>query len=68
MSTVRGYIFRTRGGTYYLAKGCGNTDDKRDAYVYTIEDMAKYIKYDKSMAPWRDWGSKRNGKWIPVYE
>ena len=68
MSTVRGYIFRTHGGTYYVARGSGDTDDKRDAYVYTIEDMAKYIRHDISMAPCTDWGSKRNGKWIPVYE
>jgi hypothetical protein len=68
MSTVSGYIFRTRRGQYYLANGRGYTDDKRDAYVYTIEDMAKYIRHNISMAPWTDWGSKRNGKWIPVYE
>lgn len=68
MSTVRGYIFRTREGTYYLANGMGYTDYKRDAYVYTIEDMARYIRHDISRAQWNDWGSKRNGKWIPVYE
>ena len=57
---VKGYIFRDRSGTYYLALGEGYTTDVSKAYVYTMQEITNTNT--------TNWGNKTEGKWRIVYE
>ena len=61
---VRGCIFdlNCKHERYYLAHGCGGTDDKSKAYVFTCAEAITL------MAEHVEWANKRQGKWILMYE
>ena len=59
---VRGYIFRTRLGRYFLQPGKGEVMLKEFAHVYTAEEAGLAAGISAG------WGGKKEGKWIIVYE
>ena len=48
-------------GAYYRAIGDGQCHHKKDAYVYTLEELQVYVTSDLG------WGGKVEGKWIVVW-
>lgn len=62
---VKGAIFRVDTfdhPTYYGAYHSGMSRDKAKAYVYTKEEIAKYMNKHVN------WGMKAEGTWVLVYE
>ena len=60
---VKGYIFLSVAGHYYLSPGNGMTADKSLAYIHSREEIAKSIKVRGIQ-----WAGKAHGKWLIVYE
>jgi|LGOV01.1.fsa_nt_gb hypothetical protein len=61
---VKGAIFDTgynSSGRYFLAHCQGGTDIKSSAYVYSCDEIRRFMKGG-------NWARKCDGKWILVYE
>ncbi len=60
---VKGFIFKVAGdNTYYLNYQDGITVNKKDAYIYTADEILDLQLSDGG------WGTKVHGKWLVVYE
>lgn len=61
---VKGYIFRTNKGYYYLSWQCGNTEERDEARIYTVDEITDIMLKGRCWG----WGNKKYGKWVMVYE
>ena len=61
---VKGAIFKayTKEEPYFLRYGYGGTNHKADAHVFTQQE----VNGIRNTYP--DWASKKDGKWLLVYE